>query len=159
MKYWVPLGLNKIAFADLNLSTKPGVKDQYILLLIDESEIRNTPLEYNPNNKIGILDTEQCRIIEKPIVDTFNAAHKDPNCDDTIFVYVGFSENEKQKLEKKDYKEPDKHSKKLKRGGKTNTKKKYRAKTLVSINKYAKRPRIRRSRRKSKSNRINNGKH
>lgn len=46
-----------------------------------------------------------------------------------------------------------------KRGGKTNTKKKYRAKTLVSTNKYAKRPRIRRSRRKSKSNRINNGKH
>ena len=118
---------------------------------------------------IDILDEEACQQLEKQIME--NLTEKEQACikngargylpERGKIQYVGDYEHHVQYVggPAPDEEEPERPTKRVKDGGKTNTKKKYRAKTLVSTNKYAKRPRIRRSRRKSKSNRINNGKH
>ena len=92
---------------------------------------------YGPG--IHLIDTEGCEMLEKRIMASLTEDQK-----------ACIAESAEGYLREQPAK---------KRGGKTNTKKKYRAKTVVSTNKYAKRHRIRRSRRKSQGNRINNGKH
>lgn len=108
---------------------------------------------------IDILDEEACKRLETDIME--NLTEKEQACiAESAEGYL----RERGKIQyvggpAPDEEEPERPTKRVKDGGKTNTKKKYRAKTVVSTNKYAKRPRIRRSRRKSQGNRINNGKH
>lgn len=117
-----------------------------ILFLVKTSEliaagdiVSQEHLEYNFYAKgTDKLDTKACEKLEKEIMDNLTEDQK--AC---IAKSIGEPSSKRVKT----------------RGGKTNTKKKYRAKTTISTNKYAKRHRIRRSRRKSQGNRINNGKH
>ena len=123
--------------------------EEYIFFLVDINEL--IPKDeivnrdqlmfkyYGPG--IHLIDTKGCEMLEKHIMASLTEDQK-----------ACIAESAAGYLRERE--RPTK-----KRGGKTNTKKKYRAKTLVSINKNASRHRIRRSRRKSKSNRINNGKH
>jgi hypothetical protein len=117
-----------------------------ILFLVETSEliaagdiVSQEYLEYKLYAKgVDKLDTKACEKLEKEIMDNLTEDQK---------ACIAKSIGETPTIGKR------------KHGGKTNTKKKYRAKTTISTNKYAKRHRIRRSRRKSQGNRINNGKH
>ena len=155
LNIWL-IGPTEIAFSDLNLRPIIDAKEQYILFLVDDNELIGADKKLiiaatnpTPDAVCRVVDTDYCRQLEGPIMDAFSKASA---CSKTTYTYVGFTQEEVEELEQ---------SAKRRRssGGKTNTKKKYRAKTLLSTNKYAKRHRIRRSRRKSQGNRINNGKH
>jgi hypothetical protein len=148
---WI-LSPRKIPFADLNMPFNAGTEKEYMLFLTDDSD-RFIDLDFGARIGTDIVDADECRTLEDPIMEAFIAAPE--KCPGPI-MYVGGPEPAPEP----DYIKKD-NSKKRGRagGGKTNTKKKYRAKTVVSTNKYAKRHRIRRSRRKSQGNRINNGKH
>jgi hypothetical protein len=138
----------EIEFERINLAPNPGTEQEYIFFLVNpDAEFIN--LGFGARTGTDIVDANKCRETEDPIMAAFIAAPE--KCPGPI-MYVGGPEP--------DYIKKD-NSKKRGRagGGKTNTKKKYRAKTIISTNKYAKRHRIRRSRRKSQGNRINNGKH
>jgi|LakMenE01Jun11ns_1017448.scaffolds.fasta_scaffold9830530_2 hypothetical protein len=134
----------KISFKQLSISNP----DQ-ILFFVNTSELSDESAIVSKDKVmfefydrgIDILDTKACEELETYIME--NLTEEERACiENGAAGYL-----------------PDKSSEKRKRGGKTNTKKKYRAKTTISTNKYAKRHRIRRSRRKSQGNRINNGKH
>jgi hypothetical protein len=143
----------EIDFERINLAPNSGTEKEYIFFLVNP-DIEFIGLEFGARTGTDILDATACKQVEDPIMEAFS---KVSDCDDKHPVqYVGGPGPDEEKL---DEPEEQESKGKRKRGGKTNTKKKYRAKTVVSTNKYAKRPRIRRSRRKSKSNRINNGKH
>ena len=141
------LGPTEIAFSDLNLRPSIDVNEQYILFLVDNNELIGPDTNPNPD-AVYTVNADYCRRLEGPIMDAFSKASA---CSNTTYTYVGFTKEEVEELER---------SAKRRRsdGGKTNTKKKYRAKTVL-YTKNAKRHRIRRSRRKSQGNRINNGKH
>jgi hypothetical protein len=148
---WV-LSPRKIPFADLNIPFNSKTEKEYIFFLVNpDAEFIN--LGFGARTGTDIVDANKCRETEDPIMAAFIAAPE--KCPGPI-MYVGGPEPAPEP----DYIKKD-NSKKRGRagGGKTNTKKKYRAKTVVSTNKHAKRHRIRRSRRKSQGNRINNGKH
>lgn len=156
----------QIPFKDLAIS-----KNQQVLFLVNTNELINSEgitslneLMYNFYGiGIDLLGIEACERLEELIMENLTEDQRACIAESAEgylrkrgknvghVQYVGGPGPDEEELEE--------HTKRVKRGGKTNTKKKYRAKTLVLTNKYAKRPRIRRSRRKSKSNRINNGKH
>jgi hypothetical protein len=143
----------KIEFASI-----PTIPYYYTLVLLksDENVSNDGKMAFMNSSNPNLLELEK-RMVELLVSQSQSQSHLK-------------SESEKIKrlreLEEEDaaisrqLKELEERSyKRGKRGGKTNTKKKYRAKTTISTNKYAKRHRIRRSRRKSQGNRINNGKH
>jgi hypothetical protein len=143
----------KIEFASI-----PTIPYYYTLVLLKSDKI------VSDDDKIAFMNSSNPNLLEleKRMVELLVSQSQSQSQSE--------SESEKRKrlreLEEKNaeisrqLKELEERSyKRGKRGGKTNTKKKYRAKTTISTNKYAKRHRIRRSRRKSQGNRINNGKH
>lgn len=146
---WI-LSPRKIPFADLNMPFNAGTEKEYLLFLINGSD-RYVNIDFGGIIGTDILDANACREIENPIMEAFIAAPE--KCPGHI-QYVGGPAPTSDYIKKANNNKRGRTD-----GGKTNTKKKYRAKTVVSTNKYAKRHRIRRSRRKSQGNRINNGKH